>query len=89
MVWWQWLLVLWVGGTAGLAALLAVVVFGQEAVGRLSKRGSRAAARGPGEGAEAGSDDDAEPAPGSIDLRDRPATADRTRDSQAAPEPCS
>ena len=74
MAWWEWLLLLWVGGTAGLAALLALVVFGQEAVSRLVRRG----------GADVGA------GPVAIDITDqRAAGVERPRESEAAPEPCS
>jgi len=78
MAWWEWLLLLWVGGTAGLAALLALVVFGQEAVSRLVRRG----------GADVGADVGAGPV--AIDITDqRAAGVERPRESEAAPEPCS
>lgn len=74
MVWWEWLLVLWVGGTAGLAGLLALVVFGQEAIVRLTKRGSAAGSTGPV----------------AIDITDQSAAlAERASEAEAAREPCS
>lgn len=60
MSWWQWLLVLWVGGTVGLAILLGLVIGVQMLFSRFI---NRSGAEGQG-------------APSTIDLRDAGSTAD-------------
>jgi len=65
---WQWLLLLWAGSTAGLAALLGLVVVVQAALARLPRRRTDTVAAEP-------VPDVAEP-PVTIDLREVPAASE-------------